>query len=305
MSVDLATSVAGVRLPSPILAASGTAGYGVELDRYVDLRQIGAIVVKSLSAQPWAGNPSPRMHMAPAGMLNSVGLHNGGVHHWLEHHLPRLTRAGARVVASIWGFRAEDYAEAARVLDEAGPAVVALEVNLSCPNLGGGHQLFAQSAELTREVLDATAAFRRPRWAKLTPNVSDIVEIAAAAAEAGAAAVTLINTVGGLAVGAVGSVLGGPGGGLSGPAIHPVAVRAVWEVRKALPDLAIVGVGGVSRAADAVELMRAGADAVQVGTATFLDPRACARVQRQLVRWCRANGVRRVEDLKGDAQGRR
>jgi len=303
VTVDTSTRVASVSLPNPVMTASGTAGYGAELGAYVDLASLGAVVVKSLSAEPWQGNPAPRVHETVAGMLNSVGLHNGGVAAWLDVHLPELRRRGARVVASIWGFTIADYEQAAFLLADAGPEVVAVEVNLSCPNLGASHQPFAHSASDTAAVIAATAGCRRPRWAKLSPNVTDITAIAGAALDAGAEAVTVVNTVMGMAVdpGRRRVRLGGRSGGLSGPAIHPVAVRAVFDCRAAFPSAGIVGVGGVARAVDAIELLEAGADAVQVGTATFADPRAAARVLAGMRRWCADANIARVADLIGAA----
>jgi len=300
---DLTTTVGSVTFPNPVLTASGTAGYGAELGAYVDLATLGAVVVKSLSPEPWHGNAAPRVHETVAGMLNSVGLQNGGVEAWLEEHLPALRRAGARVVASIWGFTVEDYARAAQMLSAAGPEVVAVEVNLSCPNLGGGSHLFAHSAGETAEVMAATEVCGKPRWAKLSPNVTDIVAIAGAALDAGAEALTLVNTVMGMALTAEGGrpSLGAGGGGLSGPAMHPVAVRAVYQCRAAFGSIGIVGVGGVARAVDAIELLRAGANAVQVGTATFADPRAPARVLAEMRRWCETSGISHLADVIGVA----
>jgi dihydroorotate dehydrogenase (NAD+) catalytic subunit len=302
---DLATAVGPVALPNPVMTASGTAGHGAELGRYLDLSALGAVVVKSLSAGPWAGNPAPRVVETAAGMLNSVGLQGPGVAAWLEEDLPALAAAGARVVASIWGTTVDGYAEAAALLAGAPPAVVAVEVNLSCPNVEERRRMFAHSPAATAEVMAATAPCGRPRWAKLSPNVTDLVAVAEAAAGAGADAVTLVNTVMGLAVDPETRRprLGAGGGGLSGPAIHPVAVRAVWDVHAALPSLPVVGVGGVARAEDAVELLLAGASAVQVGTATFADPRAPARVLAGLEDWCRRHGVRRAGELIGAAHG--
>ena len=308
--VDLAVRVGSVELPNPVMTASGTAGHADELAAYFDLSELGAVVVKSLSAEPWAGNAAPRVHESGVGMLNSVGLQNPGVETWLERDLPRLEARGARVVASIWGFTVESYDKAAAMLAEASDAVVAVEVNVSCPNVEDRRQMFAHSPSATAEAVDAAAACRRSRWAKLSPNVTDLTEIAGAALGAGAEALTLINTVMGMAIDPESGEprLGAGGGGLSGPAIKPVAVRAVYECRAAFPRAAIVGVGGISTAPDAVELLRAGAHAVQVGTATFADPRAPRRVLRDLERWCRAHDIRRVADLTGgsthDASGR-
>lgn len=303
--VDLRTSVGSVALANPLLTASGTSGHGAELGRYLDLGALGAVVTKSVSAEPWPGNPAPRVHETPCGMLNSVGLQGPGIESWLADELPDLLATGARVVASIWGRTVTDFARAAALLAEAPAQVVAVEVNLSCPNVEDRSSMFAHSADATAQVIAATEACRRPRWAKLSPNVTDVVEIAAAAEGAGAEAVTLINTVMGLAIDPVtrqprlGS--GPRGGGLSGPAIHPVAVRAVFDVHAARPELAIVGVGGVVDAGSAVELLVAGASAVQVGTATFADPRAPGAVLADLSRWCQRQGVRRVADLVGSA----
>jgi len=264
------------------------------------------VVVKSLSAEPWAGNPAPRVTEVDAGMLNSVGLQNPGVEAWMEDELPPLLATGARVVASIWGFSVEAYEKAAAALADAPPGVVAVEVNLSCPNVHGGSRraMFAHSAALTTEAMEATAGCRRPRWAKLSPNVTDLTEIAGAALAAGADALTLVNTVMGLAIDpdSARPRLGAGGGGLSGPAIRPVAVRAVFDVCSAFPSAPVVGVGGVAAGEHAVELLLAGASAVQVGTATFADPRAPRRILAELERWCRRHGVASVSDLVGRAR---
>jgi dihydroorotate dehydrogenase (NAD+) catalytic subunit len=299
--MDLGVTVGSVALPNPIMTASGTSGHGAELDAYFPLRELGAVVVKSLAAAPWAGNPAPRVHTAAGGMLNSVGLQGAGVDAWLADDLPRLVAAGARVVASIWGRTVDEYADAAARLT--GAPVVAVEVNLSCPNVDARREMFAHSVAATTDAVAATAAAGVPRWAKLSPNVTDLVEIAVAAADAGAEAVTLVNTVMGMAIDPETRRfrLGNGGGGLSGPAIHPIAVRAVHDVHAARPALPIVGVGGVTGGADAVELLLAGASAVQVGTATFADPHAPRRVLAELEQWCHAHGVARVAELVGGA----
>ncbi|MBV8957263.1 MAG: dihydroorotate dehydrogenase [Actinobacteria bacterium] len=304
MATDLTARVGSVTLPNPVMTASGTAGHGAELADYFDLASLGAVVVKSLSAEPWAGNPAPRVHETPRGMLNSVGLQNPGVEAWLEHELPALLSTGARVVASIWGFTVDAYEKAATMLRGV-DGIVAVEVNVSCPNVEDRRRMFAHSPSATAEVVASAAASDLPRWAKLSPNVTDLTEIAAAAAEAGADALTLINTVMGLAIdpSTRRPRLGAGGGGLSGAAIRPVAVRAVYECRAALPSTPIVGVGGISRGEDAVEMIMAGADAVEVGTATFADPKAPARVLRELEKWCRRQGVRTISELRGAAHG--
>jgi dihydroorotate dehydrogenase (NAD+) catalytic subunit len=303
-AVDLRTAVASVPLPNPVMTASGTAGHGAELGAYFDLSRLGAVVVKSLSAEPWAGNPPPRLHPTEGGMLNSVGLQNPGVEAWLEHELPALVATGARIVASIWGLSPGAYEKAAAVLADAPDTVVAVEVNLSCPNLEGGRHVFAHSATATAEAVAAATPCRRPRWAKLSADVTDIAEIAAGALSAGAEALTLVNTLRGMAIDPETRRyrLGAGGGGLSGPAVRPVAVRAVHECRTAFPSAALVGVGGVASGGHAVEMLLAGADAVQVGTATFADPRAPARVLDELSSWCARHDVGRVTELVGAAR---
>ena len=308
MTPDLTTSVGSVTLPSPILTASGTSGHGAELAPYLDLGSLGAVVVKSLAATAWEGNPPLRVHETTAGMINSVGLQGPGVATWLERDLPPLLDAGARVVASIWGRTVAEYEAAARLLAAAPPDVVAVEVNLSCPNTEASRDLFAHSVDDTRAVMAVTSACERPRWAKLSPNTNELVTIAEAARAGGAEAVTLVNTVLGMAIdpetGAYRLGSGPRGGGLSGPAIHPIAVRAVHDVHAALPDLPIVGVGGVASGADAAELVLAGASAVQVGTATFADPRAPAHVLRELEAWLSRRTTRSIRDNVGAAHRR-
>lgn len=305
-AVDLSTTIGSVTLPSPVMTAAGTAGHGAELHAFFPLDEIGAVVVKSLAPWPWDGNAPLRVHATGGGgMINSVGLQGPGLPAWLETELPELERTGARIVVSIWGRTVDDYARAAELLAAAGERVVAVEVNISCPNTEAGNELFAHSAALTTEVLAATAACGRPRWAKLSPNVGfRLPEIAAAAAEGGAEAVTLVNTYFGLVLDvATGRpVLGAGRGGVSGPAIHPMAVRAVADVRAALPDLPIIGVGGASTVADVVEFAMVGAQAVQIGTATLADPRACHRLGIELAHWCANQGVKTFADVIGTAQ---
>jgi dihydroorotate dehydrogenase (NAD+) catalytic subunit len=301
----LATQVGAISLPNPIMTASGTSGHGAELGAYGALSDLGALVVKSLSVNPWPGNPAPRVHEVGAGMLNSVGLQGPGLAAWLAHDLPALTDAGARVVVSIWGRSVAEYAEAAALLAPMGGGaspIVAIEVNVSCPNVEDRSRMFAHSASATSEVMAATEC-GIPRWAKLSPNVTDLVDIAASALAGGADGLTLVNTLLGLALdlNTGQPVLGGGGGGLSGAVMHPVAVRAVWECRAAFPEAAIVGVGGVVTGLDAVEFLMAGADAVQVGTATFRDPRAPWKVLREVADWCHVQGTS-VSELRASAR---
>jgi dihydroorotate dehydrogenase (NAD+) catalytic subunit len=232
-------------------------------------------------------------------MMNAVGLQGPGVQYWLDHVVGDLVACGATIVASIWGRSVDDYAQAAELLAAAPPQVVAVEVNLSCPNLEGRGSIFAHDTALSAEVIAATAACGRPRWAKLSANTDRIIDVAEAVIGAGAEAVTCINTLLGLAYDpqSLAPTLGAGGGGLSGRAIHPVAVRAVHDVHRALPDVPIVGVGGVASAWDAVELLLAGASAVQVGTASFADPGAAAVIQAGLVDWANERGLTRLSDI--------
>ena len=300
---DMSVMVGTLAFANPIMTASGTSGHGSELAPYGDLARLGAVVVKSLAPYEWAGNPAPRVHPTPQGMINAVGLQGAGVQRWIHEDLPALAATGARVVLSIWGRSVADYAAAAEQVAAIGPAVVAVEVNLSCPNLEGHRGIFAHDPALSAEVMAATAVCGRPRWGKLSPNTDRLVEVAAAVHEAGAEAVTLINTLLGMVIDPVSRrpALGNGGGGLSGRAIHPIAVRAVYEVHAALPTLPIIGVGGVASGWDAAELMLAGASAVQVGTATFADPRAPWNVLEQLQAWAAGEGITTLRKLTGAA----
>lgn len=293
-------AVGSLELPGPVMTASGTGGHGAELAPYMPLAELGAVVVKSLAAFDWAGNPAPRVHPAGVGMINAVGLQGRGIEHWLEQDLPDLLATGARVVASIWGRGVDEYRRAAEMLADAPAGVVAVEVNLSCPNLEGRRGIFAHDPDLSAAVLTATAAVGRPRWAKLSPNTDRVVDVAAAVRDAGAESVTLVNTLLGMVLDPRTGrpVLGAGGGGYSGRPVHPVAVRVVHDVHAALPDLAIVGVGGVASAWDAAELLLVGASAVQVGTATFADPGAAWAIQRDLFAWCDERGLTPA-DLRG------
>jgi len=277
-------------LRNAVMTASGTAGTGIEIDPYVPLKSLGAFVAKSLAVFPWSGNPAPRLRPVHAGMLNSVGLQGPGIESWLSTTLPQLERADARVVVSIWGFSIDDYRKAAELLAPHAARLLAIEVNLSCPNVAGqgvAHQIFAHDPVLVASIVDAVGVGGLPVWAKLSPNTDRLVEIAGAARESGAAAVTLVNTALGMVIDTGTGLpgLGNGGGGLSGRGIHPIAVRAVHTVHSRYPDLPIIGVGGISTGDEAVEMLMAGASAVQVGTATFADPRACRRVIAGMERW--------------------
>jgi dihydroorotate dehydrogenase (NAD+) catalytic subunit len=295
VSVDLRVSVGSVQLANPVMGAAGTVGHGAEFVPF-GVQGLGAVVVKSISPEAWAGNPAPRVAGVDAGMINAVGLQNPGVAHWIQHDLPAMRAAGLTVVASIWGFTVDQYRDAAAAL--AGlEGIAAVEVNVSCPNIEDRRSMFGHSCAGTTAVISevvgalSTSQAPIPVWAKLSPNVTDITEIAGAALDAGASALTLTNTVMGLVIDVESGkpALGNGGGGVSGPAIRPVALRAVNECRKAFPEAVIVGVGGIAKGIHAVEFLMAGANAMQVGTAHFYDPRAGLRVRDELAQWCAAN----------------
>jgi dihydroorotate dehydrogenase (NAD+) catalytic subunit len=307
VGIDARVRIGPLELPTPVVAASGTFGYGDELARQCDPSRLGAVTAKSLAPYEWPGNPAPRLHMTTAGMLNAVGLQGPGVEHWLEFDLPKLRARGARVIASVWGRTTEEFGRAAKLLTPARDELVAVEVNVSCPNLEDRSNMFAHSADATggatAAVLDAHLDL--PVLVKLSPNVTDIREIAGAAIAAGATGLTLVNTVLGLVIDAERRrpALGAGGGGLSGPAIKPIALRAVYDVARAYPDVPIIGTGGVTTGLDAVEMLFAGASAIGVGTATFHDPRAPLRVLDELLQWCATHGVHSVSELTGALEG--
>lgn len=301
--MSLATRVGEVALSNFVMTAAGTAGHGDELAGYGDLSTLGAVVTKSLASFAWEGNPAPRVAAWGADMVNAVGLAGPGVAAWRRDDLPALLGRGARVVGSIWGRSVDEFASAAS--DMRGAEVIALEVNASCPNLEGRAGIFAHSPELTAAIVEAAAVSQLPLWVKLSPNTPELVAVARAAVEAGASALVLVNTVLGMVIDIESRrpALGNGGGGLSGPGILPVALRAVYECRAALPATPIVGVGGVSRGEDAIAMVMAGANAVEVGSATFADPRAPWRVAREAQRWMRRHGVAEISQLSGVAHG--
>ena len=293
--LDRSTQVGAVALDSAVLTASGTAGYGDELADYGELAELGALVTKSLSVSPWPGNAAPRVTEVDAGMLNSVGLQGPGIADWLGGGYLAARKAGAKVVASVWGTTVSSYAEAALLLQQSD--IVAIELNISCPNIEDRSSMFGHSAEQTAAVVDACRGVI-PIWVKLSPNVADLVGIATAAVAAGADALVCTNTLLGMALDQTTGrpVLGNGGGGLSGPAVHPVAVRAVYECRKAMPEIPIIGVGGISSGRTALEFLHAGAQAVEVGTASFRDPRSPWKVANSLDRALRRAGHRTLRD---------
>jgi dihydroorotate dehydrogenase (NAD+) catalytic subunit len=298
--VDTRVTVGAVTLPNPVIAASGTFGYGLEFAGIVDLAAIGAICVKGLSLAPYAGKPPPRLVECPAGMLNAIGLQNIGVDEFLRDRLPALARTGARVVANFWGDSPEEFAECAVRLDGA-PGLIALELNAASPNRPEwGGIIASDPAALSAVVRTVRRRVRLPLWVKLSPNVSDITAVGRAVEAEGADALCAINTLRGLAVDLetrrprLRSVTGG----LSGPAIKPVALAMVYALAASV-RIPVVGIGGIRTGEDALEFLCCGARAVQVGTATFYDPRAPLEIGREMGRWCAQRGLSAVADLVG------
>jgi dihydroorotate dehydrogenase (NAD+) catalytic subunit len=303
MAVDLRAKLGHVELPNPIMTASGCAGAGRELAQFIDVSKIGAIVTKSVMLSPRSGRPTPRMAETPSGMLNSIGLQGPGIDAFLQRDLPWLLSRGARAVVSIAGGTVAEYADlAARLSDAAG--VTAIEVNISCPNVEHRGQVFACNPDSAAAVIDAVRARTRydiPVFAKLSPDVTDIVAVAKACVSAGADGLSMINTLLGMVIDTdtMRPRLAGLTGGLSGPAIRPIAVRCIWQVREALPGVPIIGMGGVRTGRDALELILAGASMVSVGTTIFHDPSACVRILHELEEELIARGVDRLTDVVG------
>jgi len=307
MPVDMRVRLGGVELPNPVLAAAGCAGAGREIAQFTDVARIGALITKSIMAEPRTGNPAPRLAETPSGLLNSVGLQGPGIDAFLQRDLPWLLSRGARVVVSIGGQTVREYAGlAARLSDAAG--VSAIEVNLSCPSAPDAGRMFALDPQAAAGVVAAVRDGARrdiPVFAKLSADVTDIVAVAGACITAGADGLSLVNALLGMAIDTVTMrpALAGTYGALSGPAIRPIAVRCIWQVRQALPDVPIIGTGGVRTGLDALELMLAGATVVGIGTAIVHDPSACARVLRELEEELAAIGVDRAADVTGQAHG--
>jgi dihydroorotate dehydrogenase (NAD+) catalytic subunit len=299
--VDLRVDLGGVELANPITTASGCFSSGMEIDRFYDVTDLGVITVKSMTLEPRQGLPTPRMAETPAGMLNAIGLQNPGVDAWIERDLAWLQSRGAKVIASIAGGSVEEFRDVARKLRRA-PGVVALEVNLSCPNVEHRDLVFACHAGSSADVISAVAREADvPVFAKLTSDVTDVVEVAQAVVDAGAKGLTLINTLLGMAID---PETGRPGlsngyGGLSGPAIRPVAVRNIHQVHQVMPEVPIIGTGGVRTVEDVIEMVRAGASAVAVGTANFVDPFAGRDLVRGLRTWLGQRGIGSIAELRG------
>jgi dihydroorotate dehydrogenase (NAD+) catalytic subunit len=301
--VSLAVELGPLKLKNPVSTASGTFGYGEEYSRYIDLNRLGSITVKGLSAKPIAGNPPPRICETPSGMLNAIGLQNVGVDEFIHNKLPFLGRYDIKVIANIFGNTVAEYEEVARKLDRA-DGVHALEVNISCPNVKKGGMAFGTDLASTYEVLKAVReSTGLPVIAKLSPNVTDVVAFANKAAEAGVDALSLINTLLGMAIDIKTRRprLANVTGGLSGPAIRPVAIRIVWQVHRAV-GLPILGMGGIMTADDAIEFMLAGATAVSIGTANFVNPDAAVKVVEGIEKYLVDNNIEDIRDIIGKVE---
>jgi dihydroorotate dehydrogenase (NAD+) catalytic subunit len=301
--IDLSTTLGNAWFPSPLFTASGCASSGKELAQFIDLREIGAVVTKSVMSKPRHGRATPRMAETPSGMINSIGLQGPGIDQFLAHDLPWLVSQKARVIVSIAGETVEEYATLARKVRSA-PGISALEVNISCPNVENRGLVFACDPDASRRVIDGvrkTLGGELPIIAKLSPDVTDLVSIAKGVVDAGADGLALINTVLSMVINldTMRPHLGGKTGGLSGPAIRPIAVRAIYQVHEALPAVPILGMGGVASGRDALELILAGAKGVSVGTASFGDPAAIITIQNELKDLLKARGFTSVAEDVG------
>ncbi len=298
---DLSVSVAGIQLKNPIIAASGTFGYGIEFEDVVHLNKLGGFVVKGLSAQPMAGNPPPRLYETPAGMLNAIGLQNIGARAFIDEKLPKLGKMKNIVIfANVFGYSREEYERTIEILNE-GEDIAAYELNVSCPNtVSGGLQFGSDPRALDEVVNTAKRISRRPLIVKLSPNVTSIALMARVAQEAGADAISLVNTFVAMAIDPetrkprIANVTAG----LSGPAIKPIALRMVYDAARAV-NIPVIGMGGISTAADVVEFMLAGASAVQIGTASYWDPVATEKIAAELETWCAERRIPRLAELTG------
>lgn len=300
MKPDMTVNLAGLPLRNPVMTASGTFGYGEEFAEYVDLQAIGAIVTKGLSLKPRAGNPTPRIVETPGGMLNAIGLQNVGIDAFIAKKVPFLRTVNTPTIANFFGDTIEEYAEMAARLDGI-PEVSALEMNISCPNVKQGGIVFGTDPTCAASVVAACrAATKKPLIVKLSPNVTDVVGMARACVDAGADCLSLINTLIGMAIDLKKRrpVLANVTGGFSGPAIKPVALRMVWQVARAV-KVPIIGIGGIMNATDALEFILAGASAIQVGTASFINPGAAQTIAEEMEAWMRDNGVADIKSLIG------
>lgn len=304
MQPALSVEIGSLKLRNPVMTASGTFGYGEEFKEYVDLEKIGAFVTKGLSLKPRAGNPTPRIVETPGGMLNAIGLQNVGIDAFIQKKVPFLRTVNTPAIANFFGYTPDEYAELATRLD-AIPEVAALEVNISCPNVKQGGIVFGTDPGCAASVVAACrAATKKTLIVKLSPNVTDIVEMAQACEGSGADALSVINTLTGMAIDLERRrpVLANVTGGLSGPAIKPIALRMVWQVARAV-KVPVIGIGGIMSATDALEFILAGATAVQVGTASFVNPGAAQEIAEGIEQWLAARGIADITSLIGALEG--
>ena len=304
MGVDLSISLGGARLANPVVTASGCFGSGKEMSRFVDLTSLGAVVCKTVTPEPRLGISPPRGAETASGMLNAIGLQNPGVQAFRDNDLTWLAERNVPAIASVGGHSVADYVRCVEALHGA-PGLIAIEMNLSCPNLEDRGFMFALSAERTAEVIAAARAIADvPIFCKLSPDVTDLVAIAEAAVGAGADGLSLINTILGMAIDpqTFRAKLSTGTGGLSGPAIKPIAIRCVWQVHRALPHIPIIGMGGIAGVGDAVEFILAGATAVAVGTANFYDPTATETIPRGLLDFCNERAIGSLDEIRGQVK---
>ncbi len=300
IQADMSVEIAGIKMRNPVMTASGTFGYGQEFAGYMDLESIGAMITKGLSLKPKAGNNTPRIVETPGGMLNAIGLQNVGVDAFISEKLPFLKKINTPVIVNLYGNSLEEYGELAARIDGV-KEVAGIEVNISCPNVKQGGIVFGTDPAAAAEVVALVRrSTKKPLIVKLSPNVTDVVTMARACVDAGAESISLINTLTGMAIDLKSRrpVLANITGGLSGPAIKPVALRMVWQVAKAV-KVPIIGIGGIMTATDALEFILAGATAVQVGTASFLNPAASQDIARGMAKWLSENRVGTVRELIG------
>jgi len=297
---DMSVELAGIKMRNPVMTASGTFGYGAEFGEYMNLESIGAMISKGLSLKPKAGNPTPRIVETPGGMLNAIGLQNVGIDAFISQKLPYLSKVATPVIVNLYGNTLEEYGEVASRLDSL-DGVAGIEVNISCPNVKQGGIVFGTDPQAAQEVVRLVRrSTSKPLIVKLSPNVTDVVLMAKACADAGADALSLINTLTGMAIDLDRRrpILANITGGLSGPAIKPVALRMVWQVARNV-KLPIIGIGGIMNARDALEFILAGATAVQVGTASFLDPSAAQTIAQDMEKYLIDNGIPSIASMIG------
>lgn len=297
---DLRTNIAGIEFKNPVLTASGTFGYGVEFEDFIDLNRLGGFIVKGTTLHPRQGNAYPRLAETPSGMINAVGLQNKGVQYFIDHWYPRLENYDTRVIVNLSGSCVEDYVEGARMLNEL-PKIPCIELNISCPNVKAGGMGFGTQPALAEEVVSKVReVYHKPLIVKLTPNVTSIADIAKAVEAAGADAVSLINTVLAMAVDAERQrpVLSTVTGGMSGAAVKPIALRCVWQTYHAV-QIPIIGLGGIMNATDAIEMMLCGARAIEVGTANFIDPAITVKIVEGINEYLDRHGCQNVAEIVG------